>query len=119
MIHLLLMLVCEDNMKIIKTASGKTQIKISHKEWQSIGEQSGWIKESAAWQPFGESLRYEGESDEQYKQRLLKEKERLGKQYEILSSKYQSKRMEVHELQKAIEETNDILVHVTQELEIA
>jgi hypothetical protein len=93
--------------------------RLTKEAWQSIGKQTGWIKESAAWQPFGESLRYEGESDEQYKQRLLKEKERLGRQYEILSSKYQAKRMEVHELQKAIEETNDILAHVTQELEIA
>jgi hypothetical protein len=34
-------------MKVIKTASGKNRIKISKKEWTSIGKQSGWIKESA------------------------------------------------------------------------
>lgn len=31
-------------MKIVKTASGKNRIKISKKEWTSIGKQSGWIK---------------------------------------------------------------------------
>ena len=31
-------------MKITKTASGKRTIKISKKEWQSIGKTAGWIK---------------------------------------------------------------------------
>jgi len=31
-------------MKIVKTASGKRQIKISRKEWESIGKKAGWIK---------------------------------------------------------------------------
>ena len=31
-------------MKLIKTASGKKQIKISKKEWQSIGKKAGWTK---------------------------------------------------------------------------
>jgi len=29
-------------MKILKTASGKDKIKISKKEWQSIGKKAGW-----------------------------------------------------------------------------
>ena len=29
-------------MKLIKTASGKTQIKMSRKEWTSIGKKAGW-----------------------------------------------------------------------------
>ena len=29
-------------MKIVKTASGKKTIKMSKKEWQSIGRTSGW-----------------------------------------------------------------------------
>jgi len=29
-------------MKIIKTASGKNTIKISRKEWESIGKTAGW-----------------------------------------------------------------------------
>ena len=29
-------------MKLIKTASGKKKIKISKKEWQSIGTKAGW-----------------------------------------------------------------------------
>jgi len=33
-------------MKIIKTASGKKQIKISKSEWQSIGRKAGWMKEA-------------------------------------------------------------------------
>jgi len=32
-------------MKIIKTASGKKTIKISKKEWQSIGKIAGWHEE--------------------------------------------------------------------------
>ena len=31
-------------MKIIKTASGKKSIKISKKEWQSIGKTAGWLE---------------------------------------------------------------------------
>jgi len=34
------------NMKIIKTASGKKQIKISKKEWEVIGKKAGWTKEA-------------------------------------------------------------------------
>ena len=30
-------------MKLIKTA-GKSQVKMSRKEWESIGEKAGWIK---------------------------------------------------------------------------
>ena len=33
-------------MKVIKTASGKKKIKISKKEWESIGKTAGWMKES-------------------------------------------------------------------------
>jgi len=33
-------------MKIIKTASGKKQIKISKSEWESIGKKAGWTKEA-------------------------------------------------------------------------
>ena len=29
-------------MKIIKTASGKQQIKISKSEWENIGKKAGW-----------------------------------------------------------------------------
>ena len=31
-------------MKVIKTASGKKQIKISKNEWESIGKKAGWMK---------------------------------------------------------------------------
>jgi len=31
-------------MKIVKTASGKQTIKISKKEWTSLGKKAGWIK---------------------------------------------------------------------------
>jgi len=31
-------------MKVIKTASGKKQIKISRKEWEGIGKKAGWTK---------------------------------------------------------------------------
>ena len=31
-------------MKLLKTASGKQTIKISHKEWTSIGKKAGWIR---------------------------------------------------------------------------
>ena len=33
-------------MKVIKTASGKNRIKMSRKEWASIGKKAGWIKEA-------------------------------------------------------------------------
>jgi len=31
-------------VKIVKTASGKQNIRLSRNEWQSIGEMAGWIK---------------------------------------------------------------------------
>jgi len=30
-------------MKLVKTASGKTKIKMSKKEWQSLGKKAGWM----------------------------------------------------------------------------
>ncbi len=33
-------------MKITKKASGKKSIKMSRKEWESIGSNAGWMKES-------------------------------------------------------------------------
>ena len=33
-------------MKIIKTASGKKQIKISKKEWEALGKKAGWDKKA-------------------------------------------------------------------------
>jgi len=30
-------------MKLIKTASGKQKLKLSKKEWQSIGKKAGWL----------------------------------------------------------------------------
>jgi len=33
-------------MKYIKTASGKTQLKISKSEWKAIGKKAGWIQAS-------------------------------------------------------------------------
>jgi len=37
-------------MKLVKTASGKQTIKISKKEWQSIGKTAGWLNKTA-WEP--------------------------------------------------------------------
>ena len=34
-------------MKIIKAASGKKTIKISKKEWESIGAKQGWIEKAS------------------------------------------------------------------------
>ena len=34
-------------MKITKTASGKKKIKMSQKEWQTIGKKAGWVKKEA------------------------------------------------------------------------
>jgi len=31
-------------MKIVKAASGKQAVKMSKKEWQSIGKKAGWMK---------------------------------------------------------------------------
>ena len=33
-------------MKLIKTASGKSRIKLSKKEWTNIGKKAGWIKKA-------------------------------------------------------------------------
>jgi len=33
-------------MKLIKTASGKQNLKMSRKEWENIGKKAGWIKKA-------------------------------------------------------------------------
>ena len=33
-------------MKLVKTASGKKKLKISRKEWTSIGKKAGWMKKA-------------------------------------------------------------------------
>tara|TARA_R110000824_G_scaffold148242_3_gene317856 strand:+ start:43224 stop:43625 length:402 start_codon:yes stop_codon:yes gene_type:complete len=33
-------------MKITKTASGKSQVKMSKKEWQDLGKKAGWMKKA-------------------------------------------------------------------------
>jgi len=33
-------------MKLIKTASGKKKLKMSRKEWTSIGKKAGWMRTS-------------------------------------------------------------------------
>lgn len=44
-------------MKITKTASGKSKVKISKKEWQSIGKTAGWLGKEAIFLDFEEGLR--------------------------------------------------------------
>jgi len=34
-------------MKLVKSFSGKTKIKMSQKEWVEMGKRAGWLKESA------------------------------------------------------------------------
>ena len=34
-------------MKLVRTASGKKQLKMSKKEWTSIGKKAGWMKKKA------------------------------------------------------------------------
>jgi hypothetical protein len=36
----------EIKMKLVKTASGKKQIKISKSEWENIGKTAGWMKQA-------------------------------------------------------------------------
>lgn len=33
-------------MKLVKTASGKQQIKMSKSEWEDLGKKAGWTKEA-------------------------------------------------------------------------
>ena len=35
-------------MKLIKTANGEKQLKLSKTDWENIGKQAGWLKESAS-----------------------------------------------------------------------
>jgi len=40
-------------MKLIKNASGKTQLKLSKSEWQKIGKEQGWTKKGQGTIPEG------------------------------------------------------------------
>jgi len=46
-------------MKLVKKACGKTNVKISQKEWKSIGKKAGWLKEA---QGSDELVRYNQQS---------------------------------------------------------
>jgi hypothetical protein len=47
-------------MKLVKSAGGKTTIKMSKKEWTDLGKKAGWMKEAA-----------EGETPEQAAERII------------------------------------------------
>jgi len=34
-------------MKLVKTANGKTTVKMSRKEWEDLGKKAGWMKVKA------------------------------------------------------------------------
>ena len=34
-------------MKLVKTANGKTAVKMSQKEWEDLGKKAGWMKVEA------------------------------------------------------------------------
>ena len=34
-------------MKIVTASNGKTKVKISKKEWESVGKKAGWMKTAA------------------------------------------------------------------------
>ena len=44
-------------MKLTKTASGKTSIKMSKKEWTDMGKKAGWIGNKAQQTPTGQQKR--------------------------------------------------------------
>jgi len=55
----------KDNMKILKTASGKQQLKLSKKEWESMGKRAGWIKVAYdEYSPWEEEARRRGRDDD-------------------------------------------------------
>ena len=33
-------------MKLIRTADGKKKLRITHKEWETLGDQQGWIEDN-------------------------------------------------------------------------
>lgn len=73
-------------MKLTKTASGKTTLKISKKEWKDIGIKQGWMKK-AKWDtetktPESEKGKWKGYSKEELTSKLNKAKERNKKRRE-------------------------------------
>jgi len=68
-------------MKIVKTASGKPTIKMSKKEWTSIGKKAGWLSDHK-----GPLLPLEKKNMERLN--IIKEKE---KEAAILWEKYRDK----------------------------
>lgn len=72
-------------MKLIKTASGKQQIKMSREEWESIGKTAGWDKEevpssflSKHEQKALEALREQDALNRKYIDRIYQEIDRAG-----------------------------------------
>jgi len=87
-------------MKLIKTASGKKKIKISKREWKSIGKKAGWMKKAqhdADWQDgedeyqfHKESLQDSGIEEPTYEQvmkEISQEKEKSAKEDQLQRSR--------------------------------
>ena len=47
-------------MKLVKTANGKTKIKMSRNEWIRIGKKSGWLKSAGLFDSHNEPVRSRG-----------------------------------------------------------
>ena len=80
-------------MKLIKTASGKKQIKMSRKEWESIGKKAGWddsYPELANYTPkqkaFYLDKRYRGKDGTMYNYMELEKMDADEHLYELMDS---------------------------------
>jgi len=64
-----------------------TKIKLSRSQWESAGKKAGWITAS---QDNIEAERFDGESDQEFRDRLIRSRERFASQLEKNSKEYQS-----------------------------
>jgi len=75
------------------------------------------ITKESQWSPFGGSIRYENEGEEEYRIRLLKGKEsEIIRNDNLISSWHQGK-LTLDILKRKVEESNSILEHIDSELE--
>jgi len=65
--------------------SGKMKITLSKSQWEDAGRKAGWITASA---DNVEEERFDGESDQEFRERLIRSKDRFEKQLEKRSIEY-------------------------------
>jgi hypothetical protein len=70
-------------MKLVKSASGKTSIRMSKSEWESYGKKAGWLDKQVGWLKEAQEQEFAGKSKEELVDLLKQELDEVIRDVEI------------------------------------